>query len=102
MSLSVMVKSRCDGKESTHEFHVPLDRVTLPAFPQAEVDCIRASGKELGEVLATFPNLPVVTKPNPLGKGPRVFRGAMAWYGDMARFIYHNLRGGDEIRNTNH
>ena len=83
MALYVVLKSKRvhDGEPNSLEFHVPFAPARIPTLVNEEIDYIQADCDELDYINNEFRNLP-----NPIHK--RVVR----WYGEMARFIYQNLR----------
>lgn len=78
-----------DGQEI--QWHVGEDVKEIwqphnPKLPRRVVVELQADGHELEYVLKNFNNIPI-----------RMVNGvphhSMIWFGDHARFIYHNLRG---------
>jgi hypothetical protein len=78
-----------DGQEI--QWHVGEDVKEIwqphnPKLPRRVVVELQADGHELEHVLKNFSNIPIRMV-------NRVPHRSMIWFGDHARFIYHNLRG---------
>lgn len=88
--LTVVLKSRTmdvSNKQNELERHVPFHNGSLPKLDNEEIDFIQADGNELEDIIASFTiGTEQITIPLPANK--RVVR----WYGEMARFIYQNIR----------
>jgi hypothetical protein len=86
--LAIVLKSTNSRRmPNVLERHVPLNKSSLPELENEEIDHIQADGHELFAILQQFENIPIPITRGVPGEPKRVCR----WYGEMAKFIYHNL-----------
>lgn len=91
--LYVQLKSKdVNGKPNCLELHLPFYPAKTPELDNEEIDFIQADWDELDVIRQCFPEdiCAGVYCPD-VQRGP-VLRNSMRWYGDMAKFIYFNLR----------
>lgn len=80
MSLYVVLKSRsCLGKQNGLERHIPF-KGQFPKLVNEEIDFIQVDGDELDFILNTFSGI------------PHCLNRVQKWYGEIAKYIYENLR----------
>lgn len=73
------------GHKNEIQCHIPFHNGSMPPLNNEEIDFIQADGDELDEILKCFQSIPI---PIDDGDPKRVCR----WYGEMASFIYFNIR----------
>lgn len=87
--LTIALKStNAQGKQNFLDRHILFYTGAMPTLVNEEIDYIQADGDELLAIAKNF----MLGEINPQITIPMSNRRGVRWYGEMAKFIYYNIR----------
>lgn len=87
--LTIALKSTdVQGKQNFIDRHIPFHTGAMPTLVNEEIDYIQADEDELLAIAENF----TIGSVDPQLTIPMSNRRVVRWYGEMAKFIYYNIR----------